>query len=41
MLKIKTTKTKLMAAMIAMMIVIVATFTVKNYQQETRQQTMH
>jgi methyl-accepting chemotaxis protein len=35
MLQIKTTKTKLMAAMITMVIVIVATFTVKNYQQET------
>jgi len=35
MLKIQTTKTKLMAAMITMVIVIVATFTVKNYQQET------
>lgn len=35
MLKIKTTKIKLMAAMITMVIVIVATFTVKNYQQET------
>ena len=35
MFQIKTTKTKLMAAMITMVIVIVATFTVKNYQQET------
>jgi methyl-accepting chemotaxis protein len=35
MLKIQTTKTKLMAAMITMMVVLVATFTVKNYQQET------
>ena len=35
MLKIQTTKTKLMAVMITMMIVLVATFTVKNYQQET------
>jgi len=35
MLKIQTTKTKLMAAMITMVIVIVATFTFKNYQQET------
>ncbi len=35
MLKIQTTKIKLMAGMITMVIVIVATFTVKNYQQET------
>jgi methyl-accepting chemotaxis protein len=35
MLKIQTTKTKLMVAMITMVIVIAATFTVKNYQQET------
>jgi methyl-accepting chemotaxis protein len=35
MLKIQTTKTKLMTAMITMLIIIVATFTVKNYQQET------
>jgi methyl-accepting chemotaxis protein len=35
MFKIQTTKTKLMTAMIAMVIVIVAAFTVKNYQQET------
>ena len=35
MLKIQTTKSKLIAAMITMMIVLVATFTFKNYQQET------
>jgi methyl-accepting chemotaxis protein len=35
MLKIQTTKTKLMAAMITMVIGIVAAFTFKNYQQET------
>jgi methyl-accepting chemotaxis protein len=35
MLKIQTTKTKLIAAMITMLIVMVAAFTVKNYQQET------
>jgi methyl-accepting chemotaxis protein len=35
MIKIQTTKTKLMAVMITMVIVFVATFSVKNYQQET------
>ncbi len=35
MLKIQTTKTKLMASVVTMVIVIVATFTIKNYQQET------
>jgi methyl-accepting chemotaxis protein len=35
MLKIQTTKTKLLTSVVAMLVLIVATFTVKNYQQGT------